>query len=80
LPHRLAVLAVADDVDAGLRLTAHDLLDRRGQASLVSRLVGGLIGLARAVELDQVVGARQAPRVAGQDALVTASHRQLGLG
>ena len=50
----LAELAVADDVDAGLDLLAHDLVDRFLQTGLVGGLVVGLSILDLVQELDQL--------------------------
>src|SRR5262249_36140072 len=74
LAHGLAELAVARDVDARRMLAAHDVADRRGQARLIRVLVRGFLELARAVELDAVVRAGQAPRVRGQDPRATVPH------
>ena len=79
LAHGLAILAVAGDVDAGLLLPPHHLLDRRAQAPLVKGLVGRLTRPAGAVQLDQVVGPWQAPRVTGQHAPLAPTH-QLAFG
>src|SRR4029453_17136877 len=68
LTHRVAVLAVVGKVDPQVALTADDL--DRGVVQLLR--VGGLVDAlaldAAAVELDEVVGARKAPGVAGPDA------------
>jgi hypothetical protein len=80
LAHGLAVLAVAGDVDARGLLPSHDLLDRRAQALLVSRLILRLTRLACPVELDQIVRARQAAGMTRDDALSAVFHRRLVLG
>src|SRR5215472_8070672 len=67
LAHGLAEFAVAGDVDAHPLLTADDLDHRRAQPLLVRTLVEGLARLTGAVELDQIVGARQATRLCGED-------------
>ena len=70
----LAELAVADDVDAGLDLLAHDLLDRGFQAGLVSGLVVGLAGLDELEELDELGRPDQAAHMSGKDTVGAAGH------
>ena len=71
----LAELAVADDIDAGLDLLAHDLLDRGLQAGLVGGLVVGLAGLDQLEELDELGRPDQAADMGGQDAVGAAAMR-----
>ena len=70
----LAELAVADDVDAGLDLLAHDLLDRGFQAGLISGLVVGLAGLDQLEELDEFGRPDQAADMSGKDTVGAAGH------
>src|SRR5262249_27779605 len=77
---RLAELAVADDVDAGLRLLPHDLGDGIGQALVIGFLVEPLACLARAQELLQLGRPDQAADVGGENALSAAFHRSSGVG
>src|SRR6185503_5561403 len=65
----LAELAVADDVDAGLDLLAHHILDRAFQAGLVGRLVVRLTGLDQLEKLDELGRAHQAADVSGQNTI-----------
>jgi hypothetical protein len=67
LAHRVAVLAVVDQVDAHLALARDHVRDRRAQVAQVLRLVGELPRRALAVQRNQVLGSRQAARVAGKD-------------
>ena len=73
VPHRLAAFAVAWNIDAKLSLAAHDIVHRRSKRPLECGRVG-LAGLASPVRLDQVVWARQAPGMAGDDAIGTGPH------
>ena len=52
-----------------LALLAHDLVDRGADACLERRLVDGLASPAVKHHLQQILRARQAARVGGQDAL-----------
>ena len=70
----LAELAVADDVDTGLDLLAHDLVDRLLEARLVGGLVIGLAGLDELEEIDQPGRPDQAADVGCQDAIFGACH------
>ena len=65
----LAELAIADDVDAGIGLLAHDFRDRFRKASLVRGLVVGLAVLDPVQELDQFRRPHQAADVGGHDAI-----------
>src|SRR5579883_1591694 len=71
--HRLAVLAVARDGDAGRDLAVHDLVDRLGELLLEGSLVD-LARLALRVGDDEIVGPRQAARVARQDSVGALAH------
>src|SRR5262249_53233145 len=71
--HRFAVLAVARHGDAGRGLAAHDVRPRLGELLLERRLVD-LAGLAAGVGFDQLVGARQAAGVAGDDVVAARLH------
>ena len=70
----LAELAVADDVDTGLGLLAHDLGDEFGQAGLEGRLVVGLAVFDGAPELDQLGWPDQAADMGGEDAIGVVRH------
>src|SRR5208282_6590582 len=74
LPHRLAELAVARDVDAEIPLMAHDIANCRAKPLLKFGLGACPISFAEPVGLDQIVGARQAAGMAGQDAVGAGSH------
>ena len=52
MPHRLAELAVARDVDTELLLMTHDVVDRCSQCFSNCLLIGRLAGLARVVRGD----------------------------
>ena len=67
---RLAELAIADDVDADLRLLGDDLGDGRAQARLERLLVVGLAVLLRAQERLQLAGAGQAADVRAPDPIL----------
>jgi hypothetical protein len=69
VPRRFAVLAVADDVDAGLALARDDVAHGVGEAALVSILVVGLAGVDRAQERDQIRGAHETAGVRHHDAV-----------
>ena len=75
LPHRLAVFAVARDIDADVPLPANDLSHDRPQLSLELSLVDGLAGFAGAVRLYQPIRARQAADMGGQDVIGAGPHR-----
>src|SRR3972149_4910041 len=70
LGRRLAELAIAGDVDADLRLLAHDVghggAQARRQRCVVEGPAGGARFAPRPVHLDEAFGPGQAPRVAGQ--------------
>src|SRR5207249_632268 len=74
--HGLAELAVAGNVDADLALTPHDGGDGIAEPALEVRLVRCRARLAGAIGLDQLVGARQAPHVRGEDAITAVPHRR----
>ena len=65
--HRVAELAVVDEVDPELALLGDDVRDRLGELGLVARLVVELAQAALQVERDELLRPRQAARVAGQD-------------
>src|SRR5262249_55208466 len=65
----LAELAVADDVDAGLGLLAHDRVDRLLQTSLVGGFVVWLAILDLVQELDELRGPDQAADMGCEDAV-----------
>ena len=78
---RLPELAVADDVDAGGRLPAHDLGDRIGQAFVIGRAIEGLARLPVAEKILQSGRADQAAHMGGEDALGALLHaRALRVG
>src|SRR5262249_53597273 len=64
---RLAELAVAHHVEAGLGLPAHHLADRLGQAVLIGGLVIGLPALPRADEFEQFRRPDQAADMGGEN-------------
>ena len=78
-PVELAVLAVADDVDAGIDLPANDL----GDGALHPRRERGLVvGLAQFLGVEhrhQIGRPRQAAGVGGQDAAGAALHSKFSL-
>jgi hypothetical protein len=74
MPHRLAELAIAGNVDAKRLLPSHHLQDRRSQLFLETLLIGRCAGLAGAISFDQLVGTRQAAGVTRQDAVGAHSH------
>ena len=67
--------AVADDVDAGVGLLAHDFGDGFGETRLERRLVIGLAVLDGAPELDQFRRPDQAADMGGQDPIGVLRHR-----
>lgn len=69
--HRVAVLAVVDDVDADVALSANHRSDRVTQVRTERTVINGLAGLALTIALDEVVGSWQTPGMAGQDPLLT---------
>jgi hypothetical protein len=71
---RLPELAVADDVDACLRLSANDIGDGLCQAAFVGLLVERLAGLLCAQELLQRLRADQAADVRSENAIRAAFH------
>src|SRR5262249_5532335 len=71
---RLAHLAVGDDVDAETGLPLHDLADRAAHARIVGGGIDGFTAQAAAQQRQQIVGARQAAGVRGQDPIVAAVH------
>ena len=74
LPHRFAVFAVTGHIDADASLTPHNVGDGRPQLFLKPALVHRLARLARAVRLDQIVRARQAADMAGQNVIGAGPH------
>jgi hypothetical protein len=52
--HRLAELAIIDDVDAGIALLAHHVSDCTGETLCVSRIVFALAARPRPVHLDEI--------------------------
>src|SRR5262249_33811732 len=74
MPHRLAELAVARNVDAGLALTADHVDYRCLQQLLKARLIQALAGLPLAIGFDQVVRPRQASNVAGEDMIAAVAY------
>ena len=74
---RLAELAVADDVDAGVGLLAHDGGDRLGEAAVIGRLVEAVALLPGAQELLQLGRPDQAADMGGEDAIGAALHAVL---
>src|SRR5262249_2359160 len=74
---RLALLAVGDDIDAGLGLPAHDVRDRAANELREGLAVVRLAAVLRAKESDEVVGSREAPDVRGQDPVRAPLHRDL---
>src|SRR5690606_26336039 len=67
--HRVAVLTVVGQIDAGLELPAYDLDGRVAQFPLVVAVVLRRLVHARAVHLDEMVRARKAPSVADSYAI-----------
>jgi hypothetical protein len=61
-------------------LTADDILDSHPQPLLIRGLVGRLTGLSPAIQLDEIVGPRQAAGVAREDPRVAALHRRINPG
>src|ERR1019366_2010674 len=78
--HRMAVLAVVDEVDAALLLTGNEIDHRIPQLLLVAGLVDLPAARASVVERDQPLGTRQAADVAGQDSLRAPLHLVLRSG
>jgi hypothetical protein len=72
--HRLAELAVVDNVDAGIALFAYHIGDRTGEAFCVSRVVFALAARPRPVHLDEVRRPRQAAGVGGENPFGAAFH------
>jgi hypothetical protein len=77
LAHRLTELAVANHIDTDRLLQTYKLLDRLSELERILLLVDELSRSSALVELQQVVGPRQAPRVARQDPIVAPSHALL---
>ena len=73
-PHRLAILAVVDDIDAGLGLLTDDVVNGRAQPRL--QLLVGCVGR---IERHQIVRPRQAADVSGENSLVASLHARLPL-
>ncbi len=74
VPHRLAEFAIARNIDTEIFLGAHDLGDGGPQHLLEAGLVGRLAGFARSVRRDQIVRARQAADMGGQNSIGAGSH------
>src|SRR6516164_7960882 len=70
----LAHLAIADDVDADLDLSAHDLRYRIGDNGVVPRAIAALIALAREQHVRHRLTAGKATDVGGQDAARACAH------
>src|SRR5207302_321405 len=70
----LAEFAVAWNVDAELPLTAHDLRHRASQFLLKGVLVSRHPRFADTVRRDQIIGARQASDVAGENMIGAGLH------
>jgi hypothetical protein len=80
LKAHLRLLAVADHVDAGIGLLPHDRGHRRGRLARERGRVIRLAGHAGEQQRGDIVGARQAARMGGQDsllALVETGHANL---
>src|SRR5207253_3565710 len=74
---RFAELAVADNVDTGLRLPPHDLGDRFGQAAVMGHLVETGTLLLRAQKFPQLRRPDQAADMRGKNAIGAALHAEL---
>ena len=74
LTHRLAVFPVARDIDADASLLPHNAGDGGPQLFLKLTLVHRLACLPGAVRLDQIVRARQATDMAGQNVIGAGPH------
>src|SRR5262245_2067595 len=72
----LPLLAVVDDVDAGVELLLDDLADGAGHARLEGRRVGHGAGVERLERGRQILGAGKASGVRGQDAVGAELHRR----
>src|SRR2546425_5315048 len=70
----LRLLAVADDIDAGLHLLPHALGDRAFHALVVGSLVVGETRHLRLHQVEQVPGPRQAADVGREDAIDASLH------
>ena len=70
----LALLAVADDVDAGLALGPDDVGHRLAHARLEGGRVGHAAGVQRLQEHGEIVGAGQAAGVRREDAVGAGFH------
>ena len=80
MSHRLAELAVARNVDAGVALTTHHVGHRRLQQLLEASFVRPLARVTFAIGFNQVIRARQAPDVAGEDVIVAVAHAACSRG
>jgi hypothetical protein len=65
---RLGHLAVADDVEAGIDLLAHAIFHRAAYPFRIGLLIDRVAVHARQHQLEQIVRARQAADMGGQDA------------
>ena len=74
VPRRLAELAIADDVDAGVALRLDDVADRPRQAFLVGLLVVVLAGVDLAQVRDQLRGTDEAADMRRADGRVRVGH------
>ena len=74
MSHRLAELAVARNVDAGVTLTAYNIGHRGLQQLLEAGFVRPLARVTFAIGFNQVIWARQAPDVAGENMITTITH------
>ena len=73
---RLAHLAVADDVDARLQLLFDHVRHRRADARAERGRIDRHAFLLREHRADEIVGAREAAGVRGEDAVDAAFHRR----
>ena len=77
VPVRLAVLAVADDVDADCRLPADDVLDGNDESVAEFRFVIVFPGKSGAHELDQLGRAHQAADMGRLNMIGVLLHRPI---
>src|SRR2546422_6577490 len=71
---RLALLAVGDDIDTGVRLPANNVGDRLSHQPDVGLAVPRLAPFLRNQDLDQGVGPRQTANVRGENPVCTTLH------
>jgi hypothetical protein len=74
MSHGFAEFAVARDIDAEFCLAPDDLCHGGAQVVLKCRLVAWFARFTRPVRRDQVVRARQAADMRGEDAIGAGSH------